>query len=180
MRQPILLLPIKLSEFEIRIARPEELPEVYEMGFDEWGEGKTLTQHIQACHESIKYPHGIRYVLVNHNKQLVASLMCYEYQLNSNEKIIGIGTVCTKITERKKGYAGLLLNGVTETYIAQKIYSSYVLFSDINPAYYEKFGFIPLPSELQKYPKSVFMIKCQAEFYSKLVDNLAQTEIAYF
>ncbi|MGY3805374.1 GNAT family N-acetyltransferase [Pigmentibacter ruber] len=180
MEQPIALFPIKLSNAEIRIAKTEELPQVFEMGFDEWGEGKTLPEHIQACYESKKYRKGIRYVLVNQNKQIVSSLMCYEYQLNSGQKIIGIGTVCTKMNERKKGYAGLLLNGVTETYIALNNYSSFVLFSDINPAYYEKFGFHPLPMELQKYSKSVFMIKCTAEFYSKIVEDLLQTEIAYF
>src|ERR1700736_522311 len=85
-----------------------------------------------------------RFFVLKHNSQVVASCKLYTVTLTSRGKIYsfgGIGAIYTQLQHRNRGYATALIEAVIELCENQR-YQGMILFSDIGPAFYTKFGFM--------------------------------------
>ncbi len=178
-QKPASLLAMHHKEFHIKLAQSEDLPSVFEMGFESWAEGKSLPEYVSFCRQSPKYQKGLRYVLET-SGLLVSSCMCYEYRLASQTKVLGIGSVATGKNFRQKGYASHLLEQILNGYTKNNFYDTFVLCSDITPKFYEKLGFVIAPLELQYEPHSVFMIKSSTQLDNQKIKIFLDNKIRYF
>ena len=179
MQKPLQLLPIKHKEYQIRLAQPADLSAVFEMGFESWGEGRSLSEYKDFCSQAPKYQKGLRYVL-EISDQLVSSCMCYEYVLAPYLKVLGIGSVATNKNFRQKGYASHLLEQLLNEYIRNSFYDTFVLFSDIEPKFYEKLGFVIAPDELQNCANSILMIKSSKQLDNQKIKIFLENKIENF
>jgi len=133
----------------LRNAEDFEMEEIYLMGFDTWSDGSSRNDYIATCLQSSKYKEGTWKVLSD-GDNLLSSLIVYRLK----ENIFGIGSIATPERFRKKGFASILIEKVIDE---MKPYSEALfLYADIDPKFYEKFGFIELDIKYQKYKK----IKC--------------------
>jgi len=141
----------------IRLATSDDFDEIFIMGFDVWSDGQNENDYLDGCHASQKYKKGQWWVLSNDDGLLVSSLISYKLNVRS----WGIGSLATPITFRGKGYASELLKGVCEELIRTKSAKAIFLFSDINPEFYEKHGFVALPKKIQKFKNTTCMVKTE-------------------
>ena len=138
----------------IRKAKPDELDSIYLMGFDVWSDGSHQVDYLAECHSSPKYRKGTWFVL-EESGRLLSSLITYEFD---SEKI-GIGSIATPVTERNRGHASKLISGVVQLLEIEKHGLKVFLYSDINPVFYERFGFKPIPSAAQRYQTTTCMVR---------------------
>ncbi len=140
--------------YDARIAKSDELEHIYMMGFDVWSDGTSQVEYLANCRTSSKYARGIWYVLTS-DDQPISSLITYKLEPNQ----VGIGSIATPISYRKRGYASELIKRVMDEFDATLDVPTYFLYTDISPTFYERFGFKALPLEFQKYESSTCMIK---------------------
>lgn len=139
----------------IREAKLTELDQAYMMGFETWGEGSTEEEYLNECRSSSKYEMGTWYVLEK-EEALTSSLIVYENTFELPENCVGIGSVATPAEHREKGCASALIKEVISIY--KKVGKEAIyLFSDIEPKFYEKLGFVPIIIE-QPYKESCCMV----------------------
>ena len=129
------------------------------MGFDEWSDGQDQESYIESCLQSPKYPKGKWYVLEDEGT-LVSTLITYPLTPHPKFPAIGIGSIATDPAHRRQGYAAQLIRSVIDENESNSPVRTFFLYSDIAPAYYEQFGFVALPAQLQLKKTSVCMIKC--------------------
>ena len=84
---------------------------------------------------------------------MVSSLIQYRLK----DGWIGIGSIATPVSFRRRGFAANLVMGVLDELRESSDVQSIFLFSDIDHHYYHRFGFIELPDEYQNEPGSVCM-----------------------
>jgi predicted acetyltransferase len=124
----------------LREPKPNEFHQIYMMGFDVWGEGITKEDYLLTCETTPKYKKGHWYVLVS-DCTIVSSLIIYKSpHFNLPEGYVGIGSIATPKEKRKNGYASQLIEK-TIRMLKQHNTTGIYLFSDIDPKFYEKFGF---------------------------------------
>jgi len=126
----------------------DDLDGIYAMGYDVWGEGNSYFDYLEECRTSVKYQSGTWYVL-NVDSENVSS--CIVYQLPNNA--IGIGSLSTKKDKRGFGFGSLLVKKI----LSENLGRSYFLWSDIDPSFYKKIGFVLIDSKLQPYDDSKLM-----------------------
>jgi len=114
-----------------------------------WGEGKTRDEFVENRLNSPQFQRSQRFVgLVNDH--IVVSLAAYTCQFRSSGDVldgIAIGSVYTREEHRGHGYASQLLAHVDQHYADAGAKLS-VLYSDIEPAFYERHNYIACPSWL--------------------------------
>lgn len=116
-----------------------------------WGDGRTLPDHVAYTLEQLRRgePELLRYVgLVDDAGHLVASIKRYAVALGaggSTLRAVGIGAVFTDPARRKAGAATALLRAVLEE-ADDHGYDAALLWSDIDPAFYARLGFVALPA----------------------------------
>jgi ribosomal protein S18 acetylase RimI-like enzyme len=146
-----------VSEKEIpsttRLADTADMTAIYMMGYDVWGDGRPQSPYLEQCYGSQKYKRGQWYVLADSRGNPLSSLITYKLEPN----VSGIGSIATPPEMRKRGLASRLISDVLELLKRDGVKTVF-LFSDISPEFYEKFGFIRLPKELQRYPDSTCMV----------------------
>jgi predicted N-acetyltransferase YhbS len=140
----------------IRKAKPSEFDQIYMMGFDVWAEGPEA-DYLVGCRTSSKYARGTWYVLENESGKLVSSLIVY--QLSPGQ--FGIGSIATPVALRKQGYASVLIAKVLAQLDLISTKTIVFLYSDIEPQFYERFGFVQLPAEAQRYKTTTCMVRCE-------------------
>lgn len=109
------------------------------MGFDVWGGDCSEHDYLELCSASQKYAQGSWHVLFSDN-ELVSSIIEYQNCWGLDAGYLGFGSVCTAPQFRRQGYASLLLSHRIQNAKALGFQGIY-LFSDIDPALYEKLGF---------------------------------------
>lgn len=139
---------------QIRKAFEREYDEIYQMGFDVWGDDQDLEIYLEGCRQSPKYKTGVWYVLVDENEVLCSSLIRYSLAENDN----GIGSIATPPLKRGQGYASTLIQKALDLFESEGSKKTF-LFSDIGAAFYEQFGFFQLPKQFQQYKDSLCMIR---------------------
>lgn len=141
----------------IRQAKREEQQTIFMMGYDVWNEDLSEEDYLRKCMASPKYPQGTWYVLED-STGLVSSLIVYRAGFDLPAECWGVGSVATPPAMRGKGYAGQLLQHVIDLAAEESVRGIY-LFSGIDPSYYARFGFVPVPAAPPDLP-GVCMALC--------------------
>jgi predicted N-acetyltransferase YhbS len=139
----------------VREADVADLPAVYMMGFDAWGEGRTRAAYLEACRRSGKYARG-RWFVRDADGEAVSSLILYENAFDLPRGCYGIGSVATAPGHRGYGHASRLVSAVVRTLEGSRAKGIY-LFSEIGSHFYENLGFEPVRIE-QPYPDCLCMV----------------------
>jgi predicted N-acetyltransferase YhbS len=139
-----MLAPISADDY----AR-EVLPESFEL----WGARRTFDRYVSDFRAVAGSAYGKRRqftVGIRASERIVCSCKLYERELRWGEKVLratGIGAVFTHPKERGRGYASAMLGELLDEERAAG-HDLVFLFSDIHPAFYEKLGFVSLPSRI--------------------------------
>lgn len=136
---------------KVREAFPEELEEVFLMGYDSWGAGLPVRMYLDSCEASYKYKKGVFYVLEDPLGRLLTSAALYSLSSFGgvvSERAVGIGSLATIANERHQGYATLFLSMLIELLERDGV-DSFFIHSDIHPRIYENLGFHAAPTNLR-------------------------------
>ncbi|MEO5727944.1 MAG: GNAT family N-acetyltransferase, partial [Byssovorax sp.] len=115
-----------------------------------WGYGRSEAEHLAHTAAQLAHagPELLRYVGLVSEQGLVAASKRYGllFRAGGREaRVLGIGAVFTKESERGKGHAPALIRAMVRE--ARDLgYAAAVLYSDIDAAYYARLGFIALPA----------------------------------
>ena len=143
----------------IRAASPAELEMVYQMGFDTWAEGRSLDAYLAACRAAPKYAGGTWWVDEEAGGCLTSSLLAHEIPLPRGASAVGLGSIATPPELRGRGHGSRLIAEVIRLREAAGT-EVFFLFSDIAPAFYERFGFVVL-GPCAKKPASILMARAE-------------------
>jgi predicted N-acetyltransferase YhbS len=135
------------SELEIHAASPEELVAAHRNVFDIWSKGLPLEEHVQSRLHSPKHRLAEWFVGCVDDR-VVVSLGCYPLRFGIRGREvpgIAIGSVYTSGGFRRRGFAAQLLAWV-EDHKRQDGAALSLLYSDIDPAYYARLGYVACPS----------------------------------
>ncbi|WP_436884000.1 GNAT family N-acetyltransferase [Mammaliicoccus sciuri] len=125
------------------------LNDIYLMGYDTWANNLGKENYLENCRNSTKYKKGVWYV--GYDKDcLVTFLIIYHLDKNT----YGIGSVATNPLYRKKGYAHQLIRNILKNN-PNKVF---FLYSDINPNFYRKLGFVEVERKEEKNINSRLMM----------------------
>lgn len=155
----------------IRPAAASELDAVYRMGRDAWGEGRPLEDYLAACRAAPKYAAGVWWVLAGDGGLLESSLLAHEIPLPDGAPAVGLGSIATPPELRGRGHASRLIAGVIRRREENDGARVFFLFSDIAPAFYERFGFAAI-RPCPKKPSSILMARADP---ARLAALLADT-----
>jgi predicted acetyltransferase len=148
----------------IREAAPHERDELFLEGYKVWSKNRTFEQYCVENRKEDSY--GTRYVMEQDSK-ILSSLILLRLKEICGCKVYGFGSVLTPPEYSGRGYATGLLKYCIENITVND--SIVFLYSEINPAFYEKFGFKALPPHLQKNGKAVCMALCSGAMWVRLL-----------
>ena len=158
-----------------RQARPSETEKVFREGYRAWSRGRTYEQY---CSDNMKEDaYGSRYV-IEEDGEIVSSLILLDLKSFHGKAVCGIGSVIAHEGHGRKGYATELVKQSVAG--AEKDCALIFLYSDIDPAFYERFGFKALPDYLQKKSGSVCMARCSDDIWNKLLAGSVSDIPGYF
>lgn len=135
------------QELDIHEASPEELAAAHGNVFDIWSKGLPFQEHIASRMASPKHRLATWYVGTI-DSRVVVSLGCYPLKFKVRGKLVpgfSIGSVYTIKEVRGRGYAPQLLAWV-EAREHERNAKIGLLYSDIDPAYYQRLGYQLCPS----------------------------------
>jgi predicted N-acetyltransferase YhbS len=146
-----------------RVLRPSpaELDRVFLLGFHAWGEGKTREEFLDECRASSKYAKGQWFVLADADGTFLSKLIVYPLEKTGVPRSLGLASIATPPEFQNCGYASELISEVLRSLSAEGT-EHFLLFSDIAPAYYERFGFQVLTARFQTRAESVCMVRTPA------------------
>ena len=127
----------------------EVLPETFAL----WGRRRSFERYVGDFRAVADSAYGRQRhftVGVRVDERIVCSCKLYDREVRWGESTLratGIGAVFTRSDERGRGYASALLGALLDQERAAGRDLAF-LFSDIHPAFYERLGFIRLPSRL--------------------------------
>ena len=114
-----------------------------------WGGDRTVEQHVADTFEQLERGHDLlRFVgLRDRSGALVCSLKRYDAVLSTPSgavRTVGIGALFTTPEQRRRGHANRLVRIVMEQ-ARSAGYGAALLYSDIDPRFYERMGYVLLP-----------------------------------
>ena len=158
-----------------RQTHPQEREIIFREGYKEWSKNRTFEQY---CADNAKEDdYGTRYVL-DEKGEIVSSLILLKLGDIGGKRACGIGSVLTPKAHSGKGYATELMKNTINTALDEVSYI--LLFSDISPDFYKRFGFRILPTGLQRCAKSTCMVYCSEEDWEKLISISSDALPDYF
>lgn len=163
----------------LRPAAASELDAVYRMGFDVWGEGLGLDAYLAGCRASPKYAAGTWWVSADGDDVPLSSLLAHEIALPSGAPAVGLGSIATPPELRGRGHASRLISEFLRVREATHGTEVFFLFSDIAPAFYERFGFaalMPCPGK----PSSILMARADRQRLEALLRDPRFAAPGYF
>ncbi len=116
-----------------------------------WSNGSSLEKHTEWQKTNLRRagPEILKYIGLLDETGLIASIKRYGLVVHvpgvGAQPALGIGAVYTRKDARKKGAAGTLLRWLLDDARAQGQVLA-LLFSEIGTSYYERLGFVALPS----------------------------------
>lgn len=135
---------------ELVPATGEYLRQILDDSFSHWNDGLDRGHYAQFWEAQLRTPWGRahldRVALVT-NGAVVSSAKRYDLSARLDgriRRVLGIGAVFTAPAKRGQGAAGRLLESMIETAEAEG-YEYAMLFSEIDPAFYEHLDFVPVP-----------------------------------
>lgn len=158
-----------------RQAQADERDFIFSEGYREWSKNRTYAQY---CADNAREDaYGTRFVL-EVKGEIVSSLILLRLKDITGKSAYGIGSVLTSKIHAGKGYATQLLNSCIRQSSEED--SFIFLYSDISPDFYFRFNFRILPSEFQKYEKSVCMVRCGDNSWDSLLKCSPDSIPSYF
>jgi len=139
-----------MSRADLTPATGPYLEQILRESFPIWGEGLAYDQYVRFWHAQLKTPWGKthldRVALVEHG---AATSSAKRYDLSARidgriRRVLGIGAVFTSPRRRGQGGAQRLLESLLETAESEG-YDFALLFSEIEPTFYERLDFVPVP-----------------------------------
>jgi GNAT superfamily N-acetyltransferase len=127
--------------------------EVLPASFELWGARRSYDRYVSDFLDVARSAYGKRRqftVGIRASERIVCSCKLYDRELRWGEKALratGVGAVFTHPEERGRGYASAMLGELLDEERAAGGDLAF-LFSDIHPAFYEKLGFVSLPSRI--------------------------------
>lgn len=158
-----------------RAAKPDEIPGLLADAYPEWQKGRTFAQYCADNRKEEAY--GTRFVLEK-DGEVVSSLIWLWPENRLARKVFGIGSVVTPPRFRGKGYASEMLTECLR--MADLATDLVILYSDIHPAFYERFAFRALPDTMQRKSGSVCMALCDEAGWRELLASPMDTLPEYF
>ncbi len=143
-----------MTNMTFRKATEDDFTTIFMMGFDVWGNG-SATKYLEECRSSSKYKSGQWFVLKAEDGTLVSSLIVYTFGANE----FGFGSIATPKELRKQGYASNLISRVLQQIKCNSPNAAVFLYSDIDPAFYERFDFRQVPRSAQRYETTTCMVQ---------------------
>ncbi len=159
----------------IRQAKPEEHELLFGEGYKVWSKNRTFEQY--CADNSREDAYGTRYVMEN-NGEIVSSVILLKFKKLYGNKAYGFGSVLTFQGHTGNGYATELLKSCMKEIEEEN--RIIFLYSEINPAFYEKLNFRVLPPHLQKDTRAVCMALCGDNAWKQLLDTHVSLIPDYF
>jgi len=159
-----------------RAAEQEEILEILMDGYAVWPKGRTFEQYCVDNRKEDAY--GTRYILVDGGEAIVSSLIFLRLPAEPAARRFGIGSVVTPPEHRGMRYASILLDHCLR--LTDPATDIVILYSDIDPAFYERLGFRALPEALQKKTGSVCMAHCSENLWQDLIVGPTESVPDYF
>jgi GNAT superfamily N-acetyltransferase len=137
---------------ELQLADAADIQTVMGQHYSMWGVGLPKDLYYDLNAWQFHHPWGrrnYRYFVVRKDNKIVSSCKLYtlDFQAHSHSyKVAGIGAVFTPETARGHGYASQMLELVVKR-CKQEDYDAVLLFSDIDPGFYENVGFELMPDD---------------------------------
>ena len=149
-----------------RQAKSTEVRQLFMEGYHVWSKGRTFEQY---CADNAKEDeYGTRYVLEKDGQIVSSAIILYLKRLGGH-KVYGIGSVLTPKKHQGKGYATALLKNCMAK--IRGVDNIVLLHSDVEPGFYERFGFLVLPNRFQQYPGSTYMACCTGKIWEELLQT---------
>ena len=152
---------------------------IYMMGYDAWGDGEAVASYLDRCRRSPKYQKGCWYVL-DIDQQPVSSLLVHDFQDWGGLPARGIGSIATNPDNRRKGHGHRIVELAIDALSMEEQVRIFILYSDINPRFYENMGFVVAPQQYQKTSGSTLMLKTLPEFGKALIEENKHRIPSYF
>ncbi len=118
-----------------------------------WGEGASLEERTSFLLKKLGlFGPDIFYMsgMISPSGELVSSMKRYYFDLLVDQKkvkAIGLGAIFTDPNKRGKGHGAELIKRVLEEANQKESCQAAFLYSDINPAFYQQFGFEAFPAQ---------------------------------
>ena len=148
------------------------------MGFDTWAEGRSLDAYLAACRAAPKYAGGVWWVDEDTDGRLTSSLLAHEIPLPSGAPAVGLGSIAAPPELRGRGHGSRLIAEVIRRREAAGA-EVFFLFSDITPAFYQRFGFVVL-GPCAKKPASILMARAEPKRLAGLLSDPKFETPGYF
>ncbi|GAC1420312.1 MAG: hypothetical protein NVSMB5_12700 [Candidatus Velthaea sp.] len=135
----------------LTIASADYARDVLPLSNELWAEGRTFEQYVDEFNAIASSAYGrrrFRTLGLRIDGEIVASFKRYERELRCGARtlrVAGIGAVFTPTDLRGRGYASAMLGAFLDAERDAGTDIAY-LFSDIHPSFYERLGFVALPS----------------------------------
>jgi GNAT superfamily N-acetyltransferase len=125
------------------------LDQILHESFPLWGEGLSLRQYERFWQAQLATPWGSTHldrVAIVEDGSVLSSAKRYDLSARVDgriRRVLGIGAVFTAPARRGRGGAHRLVHALLESAVAEG-YEFAMLFSEIDPGFYEAFDFVPL------------------------------------
>lgn len=113
-----------------------------------WSAGLSKGDYREYIWRQMHHPWGLRhhkFFVMKVKGEVVSSCKLYTVELSCRArrfKLAGLGAIYTGLAQRHRGYAYEMIEAVIDQCLADD-YDGMLLYSDIDPVFYEKLGFIP-------------------------------------
>jgi GNAT superfamily N-acetyltransferase len=138
----------------VRPVVPEDEALVLGFGYEAWGQGQSREDFIASYASDRDHLRGKAYLLELPDGIVVTALNTLRFSRDR----IGLARVATAPGQQRKGGATLLVRAVMEIFRLENSGVRFLLFSEVDPGFYARFGFVELPKAHQHFPPSVGMI----------------------
>ncbi len=135
---------------ELEIANAQDILTILRQNYGTWSAGLNQEQYRDFMQAQLQQPwsrSNFRYLVARNGDAILSSCKLYTFDFQSRGqvyKVGGIGAVFTPENERGKGHAIDMLESVIDL-AEDESFDALLLFSDIDPLFYERLGFELLP-----------------------------------
>lgn len=126
------------------------LEQILDDTFPLWGDGLPRSNYARAWTAQLKTSWGRQHldrVALVDGPHVLASAKRYDFSMRFDgriRRVLGIGAVFTALAHRGRGFARELLTRLLDTAVTEGQEFA-MLFSEIDPAFYERLDFVPVP-----------------------------------
>ena len=142
----------------VRVVSPQDESRVLSFGYDTWGAGRPLQEFLAEYDSDRNHLVGTGYLFELMDGTTVSALNTLRFFRDR----VGIARVATDVAQRSRGYATILMKATLEILRLENADMRFLLFSEIDPIFYQQLGFVTLPMEWQHFSPSVAMISGDA------------------